>query len=176
MRFQCVPVATVGHTSASSVLWAVSLAAGKVVTTCPEETAVCFWLAVRGSVCWRRIGIRIKLTLWANALSLRILLRHNTHYYVVKWLYHERMRYQSVSAVTQGATLRRYVIILWANSLSWRILLRHNTQHYVVKWLYHERMRYQSVSAVTQDATLRRYVIILWANSLSWRILLRHNT
>ena len=35
-------VATVGHTSASAVLWAVSLAAGKVVTTCPEETAVCF--------------------------------------------------------------------------------------------------------------------------------------
>ena len=111
MRFQCVPVATVGHTSASAVLWAVSLAAGKVVTTCPEETAVCFWLAVRGSVCWRRIGIRIKLTLWANALSLRILLRHNTQHYVVKWLYYKRMRYHSVCTVTQDSTLRRYAIV-----------------------------------------------------------------
>ena len=80
------------------------------------------------------------------------------------------MRYQSVSAVTQDATLRRYVIILWANSLSLRILLRHNTQHYVVKWLYCERMRYHSVSAVTHDSTLRRYGIALWANALWLRI------
>jgi hypothetical protein len=113
----------------------------------------------------RRYGI----VLWANTLSLRILLQHKTQHYVVKWLYCERMRYHIVSYVTQDSTIRRYGIVLWANALSLRILLQHKTQHYVVKWLYCERMRYHSVSAVTRDSTLRPYGIVLWAHAISVR-------
>jgi len=76
----------------------------------------------------RRYGI----VSWANALSLGILLRHNTQHFVVKWFYYERMRYHSVSAVTQDATLHRYGIIFWANALSWRIMLQHRSLHYVI--------------------------------------------
>jgi hypothetical protein len=113
----------------------------------------------------RRYGI----VSWANALSLRILLQHNTQHYVVKWLYYDRMRYHSVSAVTQDATLHLYGIIFWANSLSLRILLQHRTRHYVITGLYHDRMRYDCVSAVTHDWTLRCNAIVSWANASSVR-------